>query len=133
MLAFYCAYFKLGGERRLRRLLRFTTAFVIVCYLTTLFDDTFFCGRIVSVQWSQEQGACSVFYAREPFILNFALGLACYLAIYSIPIVLLFHGILQASPGIKLTVVLGSLPISAGVIRFVCLNVKIDQENLVCM
>jgi hypothetical protein len=88
---------------------------------------------MVSVQWSQERGACSVFYAREPFILNFALGLACYLAIYSIPMVLLYHGILRASPGIKLTLALGSLPISAGVIRFVCLNVKIDQDNLVCM
>ena len=132
MLAFYWEYFKPSQEKRLRRVLQITTVFVIMCYLATLFDDTFFCGVNVSVQWSQTAGACSVFYAREPFILNFSLGLSCYLAIYSIPIVALLHNILEASSSRILTLVLGSLPICTGVIRFICLNVETGQENLVC-
>lgn len=131
-MAFYWAYLDYGRKPKLRKLLWGTTAFVIICYLTTLFDDTFFCGHDVSVQWSQKQGACSVFYAREPFILNFSLGLACYLAIYFFPVVLIFDGMLQASKGIKFTLALGLLPIGAGVIRFICLNVETGQENLVC-
>lgn len=132
MLAFYWTYLSHKRKPKLRRLLLVTTAFVVICYLATLFDDTFFCGRNVSVQWSQEKGACSVFYAREPFILNFALGLACYLAIYSFPVVLLFDGLLEASKSIKFTLALGLLPIGTGVIRFICLNVETGQENLVC-
>ncbi|KAI0573411.1 hypothetical protein Alg130_10105 [Pyrenophora tritici-repentis] len=131
MLAFYWEYYKPSLNAKLRRFLQITIIFVIVCYLTTLFDDTFFCGRNVSVQWSQEAGACSVFYAREPFILNFSLGLSCYLAIYSIPVIALSWNVLPASSLRIFALILGSLPIGAGVIRFICLNVELGQENLV--
>lgn len=63
----------------MRKALWGITAFVCLSYMAILWDDTFFCGKDVSVQWSQEDGACSVFYAPEPFILNFTLNLACYL------------------------------------------------------
>ena len=79
MLAFYWAYFPLAARPGLRKVLWVATAFVVACYLAILFDDTFFCGANVAVQWSQEEGACSVFYATPPFILNFTLNLACYL------------------------------------------------------
>jgi hypothetical protein len=69
MLAFYWVFFNLSGHPGLRKMLFGITAFVVASYLTILFDDTFFCGTPVSVQWSQEEGACSVFYAPEPFIL----------------------------------------------------------------
>lgn len=79
MLAFYWAYFPLAARPGLRKVLWAATAFVVACYLVILFDDTFFCGANVAIQWSQEEGACSVFYATPPFILNFTLNLACYL------------------------------------------------------
>lgn len=79
MLAFYWAYFRLDIGPGMRKALYGITAFVCACYMAILWDDTFFCGKDVSVQWSQEDGACSVFYAPEPFILNFTLNLACYL------------------------------------------------------
>jgi hypothetical protein len=113
-------------------MLRGVTIFVVLCYLTSLFDDTFFCGRSVSVQWSQEVGACSVFYAQEPFILNFALGLSCYLAIYSIPVGLLHKGDLKASTAVTCTFGFGALAIASGVARFMCLKIGTGQENLVC-
>lgn len=108
------------------------SVFVIACYLTSLFDDTFFCGKDVSVQWSQETGACSVFYAVEPFIVNFTLGLTCYLIIYMLPVVLLFQGILEASTAMILILAMGSLPITTGIVRFICLKVGTGQDNLVC-
>jgi hypothetical protein len=77
MIAFYWAYFP--SSPGIRKALWGITAFVVACYVAILFDDTFFCGANVSVQWSQEEGACSVFYAPEPFIVNFTLNLACYL------------------------------------------------------
>lgn len=82
MLAFYWAYFlpSTGMSSGMRKALYGITAFVCASYMAILWDDTFFCGKDVSVQWSQEEGACSVFYAPEPFILNFTLNLACYLA-----------------------------------------------------
>lgn len=82
MLAFYWSYFlpSNGISSAMRKTLYGITAFVCISYLVILFDDTFFCGKDVSVQWSQEEGACSVFYAPEPFILNFTLNLACYFA-----------------------------------------------------
>jgi hypothetical protein len=132
MLAFYWASFNLGRRRAMRKMLWGTTAFVVACYLTSLFDDTFFCGRDVSVQWSQEDGACSVFYAQEPFILNFSLGLACYLAIYAVPVVLLLQGLLKASAGVMVTFAFGALAIASGTVRFICLKVGTGQENLVC-
>ena len=132
MVVFYWKYFEPSQNAKLRRPLQMTIIFVIICYLTTLFDDTFFCGGNVSVQWSQEAGACSVFYAREPFVLNFSLGLSCYLAIYSIPVIASFWNLLEASSLCIFILILGSLPISTGVIRFICLNVETGQENLVC-
>jgi hypothetical protein len=58
MLAFYWASFNLGRRRAMRKMLWGTTAFVVACYLTSLFDDTFFCGRNVSVQWSRMVVRC---------------------------------------------------------------------------
>lgn len=132
MLAFYWAFFNLSGHPGLRKMLFGITAFVVASYLTILFDDTFFCGTPVSVQWSQEEGACSVFYAPEPFILNFTLNLACYLVVYAVPVVLLVKGILRSSTGVGLTFALGALTIASGIVRFVCLKVGTGQENLVC-
>ncbi|KAJ4986626.1 hypothetical protein SVAN01_07935 [Stagonosporopsis vannaccii] len=131
MLAFYWAYFDLSSHPGMRKMLYGMTGFVVACYLTILFDDTFFCGANVSVQWSQEDGACSVFYAPEPFILNFTLNLACYLVVYAIPAVLLARGMLQGSAGVALTFTLGALTIISGIVRFVCLKVGTGQENLV--
>jgi hypothetical protein len=132
MLAFYWTFLDLTGHQTVRIFLLFTTAFVVACYLTTLLDDTFFCGKDVSVQWSQEKGACSVFYAQEPFILNFTLGLTCYLIIYILPTTLLIQGILKASTAVILTLAMGALPIVTGIVRFICLKVGTGQENLVC-
>jgi hypothetical protein len=132
MLAFYWAYFNLEARPAMRKMLWGMTAFVVACYLTILFDDTFFCGTPVSVQWSQEDGACSVFYAPEPFILNFTLNLACYLVVYAIPVILLVQGVLRSSAGVTLTFALGALTIVSGIVRFVCLKVGTGQENLVC-
>jgi hypothetical protein len=132
MLAFYWAYFNLEARPAMRKMLWCMTAFVVACYLTILFDDTFFCGVPVSVQWSQEEGACSVFYAPEPFILNFTLNLACYLVVYAIPVILLVQGVLRSSTGVTLTFVLGALTIMSGIVRFVTLKVGTGQENLVC-
>ncbi|CAG5138789.1 uncharacterized protein ALTATR162_LOCUS439 [Alternaria atra] len=131
MLAFYWTFFDLTGHRTVRKFLLFTTAFVIACYSTTLLDDTFFCGKDVSVQWSQERGACSVFYAQEPFILNFTLGLTCYLIIYMLPTTLLIQGILKTSTAVVLTLAMGALPIVTGIVRFICLKVGTGQGNLV--
>lgn len=132
MLAFYWAFFDLNSSRTVRVLLRLMSVFVVACYLTSLFDDTFFCGKDVSVQWSQEKGACSVFYAEEPFILNFTLGLTCYLIMYMLPVVLLIQGFLEASTAIILILAMGSLPIITGIVRFICLKVGTGQNNLVC-
>ena len=132
MLAFYWAFFNLSSHPGMRKMLYGMTGFVVACYLTILFDDTFFCGANVSVQWSQEDGACSVFYAPEPFILNFTLNLACYLVVYAIPAILLARGVLKGSKGVTLTFALGALTIMSGIVRFVCLKVGTGQENLVC-
>jgi hypothetical protein len=132
MLAFYWTFFDLNRHRTVRKLLLLMTAFLVACYLTSLFDDTFFCGKDVSVQWSQEEGACSVFYAQEPFILNFTLGLTCYLVVYMLPATLLIRGILETSTGVILILAMGALPIVTGIVRFICLKVGTGQENLVC-
>lgn len=154
MLAFYWAYFPLADRRGLRWLLWGATGFVVACYTTILLDDTLFCGSDVSVQWSQEKGACSVFYAPEPFILNFTLNLACYLVgtrpryyqmseklrteltqlvlVYVVPVVYLMRGILARSSGVTMTFVLGFFTIASGVVRFACLKAGTGQENLVC-
>lgn len=79
MLAFYWEYFHAEVSSSMRKAILAAIAFVSACFLAILFDDTFFCGSDVSVQWSQEEGACNVFWAPEPFIINFTLNLACYL------------------------------------------------------
>ena len=132
MLAFYWTFFNLNRHRTVRKVLLLMTSFVVACYLTSLFDDTFFCGKDVSVQWSLEKGACSVFYAQEPFILNFTLGLTCYLVIYMLPTTLLIQDILETSTAVVLTLAAGALPIATGIVRFICLKVGTGQENLVC-
>lgn len=132
MLAFYWAYFNLSSHPGLRKMLYGMTFFVVACYVAILFQDTFFCGKDVSIQWSQEDGACSVFYAPEPFIATFTLNLACYLVVYAIPVVLLAKGVLKGSKGVTLTFVFGALTIMAGVVRFVTLKVGTGQPNLVC-
>ncbi|KAH6974972.1 archaeal flagellin N-terminal-like domain-containing protein [Ilyonectria sp. MPI-CAGE-AT-0026] len=131
MLAFYWGYFLPDISLTMRRVLYGITAFVCASYTAILWDDTFFCGKNVSVQWSQEEGACSVFYAPEPFILNFTLNLACYLAVYSLPAILLIQGVLKPSKGLTLTFVLGTLTIFSTVVRFACLKIGTGQENLV--
>ncbi|RYO27761.1 hypothetical protein AA0113_g12260 [Alternaria arborescens] len=131
MLAFYWTFFDVNRHRTVRKVLLFMIAFVVACYLTSLLDDTFFCGKDISVQWSQEKGACSVFYAQEPFILNFTLGLTCYLIIYMLPTTLLIRGILETSTAVVLTLAIGALPIVTGVVRYICLKVGTGQENLV--
>ncbi|KAK8062110.1 hypothetical protein PG997_014207 [Apiospora hydei] len=130
MLAFYWAFFRSSISPGMRKTLYAITAFVCVCYLTILFDDTFFCGKNVSVQWSQEEGACSVFYAPEPFILNFTLNLTCYLVVYAIPLILLIQGVLASSTGLAVTFVFGTLTIFTTVVRFACLKIGTGQENL---
>lgn len=132
MLAFYWAFFDLEARPAMRKMLWILTAFVVACYLTILFDDTFFCGGDVSVQWLQEEGACSVFYAPEPFILNFTLNLACYLVVYAVPVILLSQGVFTSSKGVTLTFVLGALTIASGIVRFITLKVGTGQPNLVC-
>jgi hypothetical protein len=132
MLAFYWAYFNLEARPGMRKMLWGMTAFVVACYLTILFDDTFFCGIPVSIQWSQEEGACSVFYAPEPFILNFTLNLACYLVVYAIPVILLAKRVLRNSTGVTLTFASGALTIMSGIVRFAALKIGTGQENLVC-
>ncbi|KAF7550141.1 hypothetical protein G7Z17_g5918 [Cylindrodendrum hubeiense] len=131
MLAFYWGYFLPDISLGMRRLLYGITAFVCASYTAILWDDTFFCGGDVSVQWSQEEGACSVFYASAPFILNFTLNLACYLAVYALPLILLIQGVLRPSKGLILTFSLGTLTIFSTVVRFASLKIGTGQENLV--
>ncbi|KAK6213324.1 archaeal flagellin N-terminal-like domain-containing protein [Colletotrichum tabaci] len=131
MLAFYWAYFPADTSPAMRKALWGITAFVCLSYMAILWDDTFFCGKDVSVQWSQEEGACSVFYAPEPFILNFTLNLACYVFVYVLPLTLLFQGVLQPSKGLTIAFVLGLLTIFTTIVRFITLKVGTGQENLV--
>ncbi|KAF5660275.1 archaeal flagellin n-terminal-like domain-containing protein [Fusarium heterosporum] len=133
MLAFYWAYFlpSTGMSSAMRKALYGITAFVCISYMVILWDDTFFCGKNVSIQWSQEEGACSVFYAPEPFILNFTLNLACYIAVYALPLILLIQGVIPRSKGVAITFVLGAMTIATTMIRFICLKVGTGQENLV--
>jgi prepilin signal peptidase PulO-like enzyme (type II secretory pathway) len=131
MLAFYWGYFSREAGPGLRKALYAATVFVCASYITILWDDTFFCGKDVSVQWSQEEGACSVFYAPEPFIVNFTLNLACYLVVYALPLVLLIRGVLPSSTGLLVTFILGTLTIFSTVVRFATLKIGTGEENLV--
>lgn len=78
MLAFYWGVFP-ANRPILRKAMYVVTAYVCCAYMTVLFSDTFYCGVPVSVQWSQEEGACSVFYAETPFYFNFAMNLSSYI------------------------------------------------------
>ncbi|GKT48714.1 uncharacterized protein ColSpa_08895 [Colletotrichum spaethianum] len=131
MLAFYWVYFPADTSPAMRKALWGITAFVGLSYMAILWDDTFFCGKDVSVQWSQEEGACSVFYAPEPFILNFTLNLACYIFVYVLPLTLLVQGILQPSKGLTIAFILGLLTIFTTIVRFITLKIGTGQENLV--
>ncbi|CAG9972553.1 unnamed protein product [Clonostachys byssicola] len=131
MLAFYWGYFAPNITKGMRRTLWCAVIFVCLCYMAILWDDTFYCGKDVSVQWSQEEGACSVFYATPPFILNFTLNLACYLVVYALPVVLLNQGVLKPSKGVALTFGLGTLTIFTTIVRFASLKIGTGQENLV--
>lgn len=128
MLAFY--WTDLNGKQHIRKTLIAMFVFVSSCYMVSFLDDTFYSGGNVAVQWSQEEGACSVFYAVTPFYLNYALGQACYLVIYTAPLILYRKGILDRA--FALTFATGALPLLAGTIRFICLKVGTGQDNLVC-
>jgi hypothetical protein len=78
MLAFYWGVFP-ADRPGLRKALYVITAYVCLAYTAILFDDTFYCGTPVSIQWSQEDGACSVFYAEPPFYFNTAVNLSSYI------------------------------------------------------
>jgi hypothetical protein len=131
MLAFYWEYFHHDISSATRKVLIGMTAFVVACYTAILFDDTFFCGSDVSVQWSQEEGACNVFWAPEPFIVNFTLNLACYLIVYAIPVMFLAQRLLRPSTGLWVAFALGTLTIAATVVRFATLKAHVGPENLV--
>jgi hypothetical protein len=77
MLAFYWGIFP-TNRPTLRKAVYTVTAYVCTAYFVVLWIDTFYCGVPVSVQWSQEEGACSVFYATTPFYFNFAVNLSSY-------------------------------------------------------
>jgi hypothetical protein len=77
MLAFYWGIFP-TNRPTLRKAVYAVTAYVCTAYFVVLWIDTFYCGVPVSVQWSQEEGACSVFYATTPFYFNFAVNLSSY-------------------------------------------------------
>lgn len=78
MLAFYWGIFP-SSRPTLRKAVYIITAYVCTAYFVVLWMDTFYCGVPVSVQWSQEEGACSVFYAPLPFRFNFAMNLSSYM------------------------------------------------------
>lgn len=78
MLAFYWGVFP-SDRPTLRKAMYIITAYVCLAYFTVLWLDTFYCGVPVSIQWSQEEGACSVFYADTPFYFNFTMNLSSYI------------------------------------------------------
>jgi hypothetical protein len=78
MLAFYWGVFP-ADRPTLRKAMYVVTAYVCCAYMCVLWMDTFYCGVPVSVQWSQEKGACSVFYADTPFYFNFSMNLSSYI------------------------------------------------------
>jgi hypothetical protein len=77
MLAFYWDSFP-KSRPILRKAVYAVTTYVCTAYTIVLCTDTFYCGTPVSVQWSQDEGACSVFYATTPFYFNFAMDLSSY-------------------------------------------------------
>ena len=77
MLAFYWGIFP-ANRPTLRKAVYAVTGYVFLVYFIVLWLDTFFCGVPVSVQWSPDPDACSVFYATEPFYFNFAMNQSSY-------------------------------------------------------
>jgi len=130
MLAYYWGIFP-TSRPKLRWALYAVTAYVCASYITILWDDTFFCGGDVSVQWSQDEDACSVFWADDPFYINFALNLSCYIFVYGLPLFLLKNAPKSIIPGIMVTFGMGLLTLIVCVVRFAGLETITDQDNLV--
>ncbi|KAM0698125.1 hypothetical protein Q7P36_001589 [Cladosporium allicinum] len=131
MLAFYWGIFP-ANRPTLRKAVYAVTGYVFLVYFIVLWIDTFFCGVPVSVQWSQEEGACSVFYAPEPFYFNFAMNQSSYIFVYALPLFLLPDvKSKDHKSAIYFTFMLGLAPALICMIRFVTLKVGTGQENLV--
>ncbi|KAG9694349.1 hypothetical protein KCU95_g5452, partial [Aureobasidium melanogenum] len=130
MLAFYWGVFP-ADRPTLRKAMYVVTAYVCCAYMTVLWMDTFYCGVPVSVQWSQEEGACSVFYADTPFYFNFSMNLSCYLFIYGLPLFLLKGMSKEHKAAIYFTFSLGIIPALTTLIRFITLNTDSTEPNLV--
>jgi len=130
MLAFYWGVFP-ANRPKLRWALYTVTAYVCACYITILWDDTFYCGGDVSVQWSQAEGACNVYYAPDPFYINFALNLSCYIFIYALPLFLLSGLSKNLRIGILITIFMGVCTLVVCVTRFATLETILTQYNLV--
>lgn len=149
MLAFYWGIFP-TERRALRKAVYIVTAYVCTAYFVVLWIDTFYCGIPVSVQWSQEEGACSVFYATTPFYFNFAMNLSSYvfgkithrllkrmstnqhLLVYALPLFLLPGMRKDHKAAIYFTFSLGIIPALTCMIRFIVLTVETGEPNLVC-
>ncbi|KAG9855731.1 hypothetical protein KCU98_g1763, partial [Aureobasidium melanogenum] len=130
MLAFYWGVFP-ADRPTLRKAMYVVTAYVCCAYMTVLWMDTFYCGVPVSVQWSQEEGACSVFYADTPFYFNFSMNLSSYIFIYGLPLFLLKGMSKQHKAAIYFTFSLGIIPALTTLIRFITLNTDSSEPNLV--
>ncbi|KAF2139761.1 uncharacterized protein K452DRAFT_352497 [Aplosporella prunicola CBS 121167] len=129
MLAFYWDFFP-ASRPNLRKALYVVAAYVCAAYMTILWLDTFYCGRHVSVQWSQEEGACNVYYADIPFQVNFSLNLSCYIFIYALPLALL-GSTLKLGLGVISAFSLGFLAVWVCIIRFIVLNTTSGEPNIV--
>ncbi|KAK6003542.1 hypothetical protein QM012_009313 [Aureobasidium pullulans] len=130
MLAFYWGVFP-ADRPTLRKAMYAVTAYVCCAYMTVLWMDTFYCGVPVSVQWSQEEGACSVFYAETPFYFNFSMNLSSYIFIYGLPLFLLKGMSKEHKAAIYFTFSLGIIPALTTLIRFITLNTNSTEPNLV--
>ena len=73
MLAFYLQIVPFTFPA-LRKVLYAVIAFVVCSSLITLFSDTFWCGPHVSINWSSDPDACSVFAAMHLVKMNWALN-----------------------------------------------------------
>ncbi|KAG9603064.1 hypothetical protein KCU77_g5814, partial [Aureobasidium melanogenum] len=130
MLAFYWGVFP-ADRPTLRKAMYVVTAYVCCAYMCVLWMDTFYCGVPVSVQWSQEEGACSVFYADTPFYFNFSMNLSSYIFIYGLPLFLLKGMSKEHKAAIYFTFSLGIVPALTTLIRFITLNTDSSEPNLV--
>ncbi|KAI4743812.1 hypothetical protein E4T50_05850 [Aureobasidium sp. EXF-12298] len=130
MLAFYWGVFP-ADRPTLRKAMYVVTAYVCFAYMCVLWMDTFYCGVPVSVQWSQEKGACSVFYADTPFYFNFSMNLSSYIFIYGLPLFLLKGMSKEHKAAIYFTFSLGIIPALTTMIRFITLNTDSSEPNLV--